>query len=67
MKEQLELYYEMKCLPSNRKEEIVNEKIKELDLEVYQNALTKNLSGGNKRKLSVAIAMMGNPSIIFLD
>jgi ATP-binding cassette subfamily A (ABC1) protein 3 len=25
------------------------------------------LSGGNKRKLSVAIAMIGNPSIIFLD
>jgi ATP-binding cassette subfamily A (ABC1) protein 3 len=25
------------------------------------------LSGGNKRKLSVAMAMIGNPSIIFLD
>jgi len=26
-----------------------------------------NLSGGNKRKLCTAIAMLGNPSIIFLD
>jgi ABC-type multidrug transport system ATPase subunit len=25
------------------------------------------LSGGNKRKLSVAMAMIGNPNIIFLD
>jgi ATP-binding cassette subfamily A (ABC1) protein 3 len=25
------------------------------------------LSGGNKRKLSVAIAMIGEPSIVFLD
>jgi ATP-binding cassette subfamily A (ABC1) protein 3 len=24
-------------------------------------------SGGNKRKLSVAIAMIGNPPVIFLD
>jgi ATP-binding cassette subfamily A (ABC1) protein 3 len=26
-----------------------------------------NLSGGNKRKLSVAIAIIGNPPIVFLD
>lgn len=25
------------------------------------------LSGGNKRKLSVAIAMIGNPRVVFLD
>ena len=28
---------------------------------------TGRLSGGNKRKLSVAMAMIGNPSIVFLD
>ncbi|XP_068902097.1 phospholipid-transporting ATPase ABCA3-like isoform X2 [Tenebrio molitor] len=27
----------------------------------------KELSGGNKRKLSTALALLGNPSIIFLD
>lgn len=26
-----------------------------------------NLSGGNKRKLSVGIAMIGNPPIVFMD
>jgi ABC-type multidrug transport system ATPase subunit len=29
--------------------------------------LSGTLSGGNKRKLSVACAMIGDPSIIFLD
>ncbi|KAH8234651.1 hypothetical protein KR032_001424, partial [Drosophila birchii] len=28
---------------------------------------TKNYSGGNKRKLSTAIAILGNPSVVFLD
>jgi len=27
----------------------------------------KNLSGGMKRRLSLAIAILGNPSILFLD
>jgi ATP-binding cassette subfamily A (ABC1) protein 3 len=29
--------------------------------------LSGTLSGGNKRKLSVAMAMIGNPRIVFLD
>ncbi|KAH8273382.1 hypothetical protein KR018_002047 [Drosophila ironensis] len=28
---------------------------------------TKNYSGGNKRKLSTAIAVLGNPSIVYMD
>ena len=33
----------------------------------YENVESGTLSGGNKRKLSVAMAMIGNPGIIFLD
>lgn len=46
---------------------LVTQKIKELDLEEYEDKASGTLSGGNKRKLSVAIAMIGNPKIIFLD
>lgn len=38
-----------------------------MDLEKYRDKLSGTLSGGNKRKLSVAMAMIGNPGIIFLD
>ena len=38
-----------------------------MDLTEYENVRANNLSGGNKRKLSVAIAMLGNPKVIFLD
>ena len=38
-----------------------------MDLEDYENIRANNLSGGNKRKLSVSMAMIGNPALIFLD
>lgn len=33
----------------------------------HMNKLVKYYSGGNKRKLSVAIAVIGSPSVVFLD
>lgn len=36
-------------------------------LTTYANRLASKLSGGNKRKLSLAIALMGNPSVLLLD
>jgi ATP-binding cassette subfamily A (ABC1) protein 1 len=38
-----------------------------MDLTDYIKAKADKLSGGNKRKLSVAMAMIGNPPIVFLD
>lgn len=38
-----------------------------MDLESYTGIRANNLSGGNKRKLSVAMAILGNPPIVFLD
>lgn len=67
VREQLELYYDMKCLPSKFKEDTISEKIREMGLVEYEDKLSGTLSGGNKRKLSVAMALIGNPSIVFLD
>lgn len=38
-----------------------------MDLRDYANVKANQLSGGNKRKLSVSMAMIGNPPLIFLD
>jgi ABC-type multidrug transport system ATPase subunit len=38
-----------------------------VNLEEYRNRLAQNLSGGNKRKLSLAIALVGNPAVLLLD
>ena len=38
-----------------------------MNLKEYENICAGTYSGGNKRKLSVAIAMLGNPPIVFLD
>ena len=36
-------------------------------LEVYADRISGDFSGGNKRKLSTAIALIGDPSVIILD
>jgi ABC-type microcin C transport system duplicated ATPase subunit YejF len=47
--------------------EVVNRKIQEMDLAEYAGRNASTYSGGNKRKLSVAMAMIGRPLIVFLD
>jgi ATP-binding cassette, subfamily A (ABC1), member 3 len=45
----------------------VDKMIKELDFAEKKNFIAKNLSGGQKRKLSVGIAFIGGSKIIILD
>lgn len=51
----------------NKKEDKLNELIKLFKLENVLNRKTKNLSGGWQRKLSLAISLINNPKILFLD
>ena len=63
----LYLYGRMKGLTGKDLRTAVNEKISEMQLETYRHRQAGNLSGGNKRKLSVAMALIGEPPVIFLD
>eukprot|EP00357_Protocruzia_adherens_P001746 CAMPEP_0114999170 /NCGR_PEP_ID=MMETSP0216-20121206/15983_1 /TAXON_ID=223996 /ORGANISM="Protocruzia adherens, Strain Boccale" /LENGTH=552 /DNA_ID=CAMNT_0002363987 /DNA_START=182 /DNA_END=1840 /DNA_ORIENTATION=- len=67
VEEHLNLYADLKGLPPNHKKTLVEDKLTEMNLAQYRNSKAGNLSGGNKRKLSVALAMIGNPPIVFLD
>jgi len=67
VKEHIELYARIRGIPENQVSDMVTQLINRLDLSKYTNNLAGKLSGGNKRKLSVAVALIGNPPIIFLD
>ncbi|KAG2519334.1 hypothetical protein BBO99_00005689 [Phytophthora kernoviae] len=65
--EQLQLYARIKGIPEAFVNNAVDEQIQELGLTKYRDKLTLGLSGGNKRKVSTAIALLGRPRVVFLD
>jgi ABC-type multidrug transport system ATPase subunit len=46
---------------------MINDVIDKLDLNIHRSKKVSSLSGGNKRKLSVGIAILGDPPIVLLD
>ena len=65
--ENLEFYGLIKGAKKDKIKSIVNALIDEMNLTQFKNKESGKLSGGNKRKLSVAIALICNPPIILLD
>lgn len=41
--------------------------IRDLDLETHQYKRISECSGGNKRRVSVAVAFIGNPDVVLMD
>ena len=67
VREHLDLYATARGLCGSEKEREVSRLIKKLDLTDHQHKKTMDLSGGNKRKCSVAIALIGKPPVLLLD
>ena len=67
VEEHLHYYARLKGIPTYLRTVMVERQIKELNLMNHKYKVSSTLSGGNKRKLSVALALLGNPPIVLLD
>ncbi|POM66858.1 ABC Superfamily [Phytophthora palmivora] len=67
VREHLELFARIKGVARAELNNVVKSLMHQMNLDDFENKLAGTLSGGNKRKLSVAIALIGSPPIIFLD
>lgn len=66
-REHLQLYCRLRGIPPSDEKQVVEWALKKLGLTNYADKLSGTYSGGNKRKLSTAIALIGHPPIIFMD
>ncbi|RYP65570.1 hypothetical protein DL769_006273 [Monosporascus sp. CRB-8-3] len=63
--EHLRFYARIRGIPDV--EHNVQSILRAVGLEAFSTRMAHALSGGNKRKLSLGIALMGNPSVVLLD
>ena len=67
VEEHLEMFCVFKSVPKEKIENEINKIIEDFDLVNKRETKARNLSGGQKRKLSIGIALVGSSSVIFLD
>ncbi|GET89743.1 ATP-binding cassette protein subfamily A, member 8, putative [Leishmania tarentolae] len=67
VREHLDYYAAIKGLKGSEKEDAIRRLLAAVDLEDKEHYISKGLSGGQKRKLSVAVAFVGGSRLVFLD
>ena len=67
VKEHLQLICDIKNIPHNQIDQTINETIDIVMLKEFTDKRVKELSGGMKRKLSLAMAIVTKPKVIILD
>lgn len=66
-RETLVMFARLRGVYESKIKHVVDNLLEALLLSAHADRLVKAYSGGNKRKLSAAIALVGNPAVIFLD
>ena len=66
--EHLTLYAALRLVPAGQETaELIEALLAACDLLKFRDVPSGNLSGGNRRKLSIAISLIGGPQVVFLD
>ena len=65
--EHLDVFCDFKGVSKEGKEEEIAKIMTDIDLDEHRGQRAMNLSGGNRRKLSIAIALVGGSKFILLD
>jgi ABC-type multidrug transport system ATPase subunit len=63
----LEYFGRVRGIPRDNLSNAIDDWLKRLDIVKFRNHQVQYLSVGSKRKLSMAVAMVGNPPVLFLD
>uniref|UniRef100_A0A182LRE6 ABC transporter domain-containing protein n=1 Tax=Anopheles culicifacies TaxID=139723 RepID=A0A182LRE6_9DIPT len=66
-RETLRIFALLRGIPKTEIAALSNRLAEELNFAKHIDKQTKAYSGGNKRKLSTALALMGNPAVVYLD
>jgi ABC-type multidrug transport system ATPase subunit len=66
-KEHLQLFAGLKGMNPDEIEEEANKRLEQVELTHVANVQAQAYSGGMKRRLSLAIALIGDPKVVFLD
>lgn len=67
VEENLSILASIKGIPANDVIQEVQRVLLDLDMQAIKDNQAKKLSGGQKRKLSLGIAVLGNPKVLLLD
>jgi ABC-type multidrug transport system ATPase subunit len=65
--EHLLFYARLKGIDPKEEKNVVRELLEQVELVPEKDKLSKQISGGQKRRLSIAIALVARPAVVFLD
>jgi ABC-type multidrug transport system ATPase subunit len=65
-RETLRLFAAMRGVPQRNIEIVLEQKLKQFDMDKFADKLVSSLSGGMKRRVSLSLATLREPKICFL-